>query len=179
MLKRLAAKDKNVKVIVNTRNFGHIRSPIHAMQQARGDAVISMVSDLQDPPEMIAEMVRDWENGYSMVIAVKQTSDENGLMFWIRSKYYRLVNRAVGIETYENFTGFGLYDRKVMDVVKSFDDPYPYFRGMIAEIGLPGKTIPFTPAAPQARHHAATIFIRSTTWRCSASPTCPRCRCAW
>jgi len=144
ILKRIAASDTNVKVIVNARNFGHIRSPIHAVHQACGDAVIGMASDLQDPPEMIPEMVREWEKGYFMVLAIKNASQENPLMFWIRKRYYRLVRRLSSIETFENFTGFGLYDRRVIDVVKTFDDPYPYFRGMIAEIGLPHTTIPFT-----------------------------------
>jgi glycosyltransferase involved in cell wall biosynthesis len=142
-VKRIARSDKNVKVIVNTRNFGHIRSPMHALQVASGDAVIGMAADLQDPPEMIADMIREWEKGYAIVVAVKNTSDESGLMFWVRTKYYRLVNRLSQIETYENFTGFGLYDRKVMDMVREFDDPYPYFRGMIAEIGLPHLELPF------------------------------------
>jgi len=137
VLKRLAASDRNVKIIVNARNFGHIRSPMHALHQTRGDAVIGIVADLQDPPEMIADMVREWENGYSMVLGIKRSSAENPLMFRIRKRYYRLVNRLSSIETFENFTGFGLFDRRVVDLVKSFADPYPYFRGMIAEIGLP------------------------------------------
>ncbi len=142
-LKALAARDKNVKVIRNTRNFGHVRSPIHALYQASGDAVIGIVADLQDPPEMIIDLVRKWEEGYPVVIGVKSASEESGLMFWIRKQYYRLVNRLSGVETYENFTGFGLYDRKVVDVIKQFDDPYPYFRGMIAEAGFRHFDIPY------------------------------------
>src|ERR1700751_4392590 len=122
-LKAIAAEDKNVKVIRNTRNFGHIRSPMHALYQTSGDAVIGIVADLQDPPEMIVELVRKWEEGYPVVITVKQASDESGLMFWIRNLYYRLVNQLSGVETYENFTGFGLYDRKVIDLIKKLDDP--------------------------------------------------------
>jgi glycosyltransferase involved in cell wall biosynthesis len=141
VLKDLAAVDPNVKIIVNARNFGHVRSPMHAFWQAQGDAVIGIAADLQDPPEMIAGMVRGWEEGYSMVLAIKRTSEENPLMFWIRKRYYALVNRLSSIETFENFTGFGLYDRRVVDLVKSFGDPYPYFRGMIAEIGLPHKKL--------------------------------------
>jgi polyisoprenyl-phosphate glycosyltransferase len=141
VLKQLAAEDPNVKIIVNSRNFGHVRSPMHAFWQAQGDAVIGIVADMQDPPEMIAEMVRGWEEGYSMVLAIKRSSSENSLMFWARKRYYRLVNRLSSLETFENFTGFGLYDRRVVDLVKSFGDPYPYFRGMIAEIGLPNKKI--------------------------------------
>jgi polyisoprenyl-phosphate glycosyltransferase len=142
-LKALAARDHNVKVIRNTRNFGQIRSPQHALYQASGDAVIGIVADLQDPPEMIVEMIKKWEEGYPVVICVKVTSGENPLMFWIRKRYYRLVRRLSGVETYENYTGFGLYDRKVVEVIKSFDDPYPYFRGMIAEAGFKHFDIPY------------------------------------
>ena len=137
ILKAIAAQDKNVKIIVNARNFGHIRSPIHGLFQARGDAVISIVADLQDPPPMITEMVREWENGAYCVLGIKRTSEEASLMFWLRKQYYRLVERISSIETIQNFTGFGLYDRKVVELVRSFEDPYPYFRGMIAEVGLP------------------------------------------
>jgi glycosyltransferase involved in cell wall biosynthesis len=143
ILRRIAAADTNVKLILNARNFGHIRSPMHAVHQVSGDATIGIVADLQDPPELIPQLIQEWENGYYMVLMVKRTSEESPLMFWIRKKYYRLVNRLSSIETFENFTGFGLFDRKVIEAVKSFDDPYPYFRGMIAEIGLPYKTIPF------------------------------------
>ena len=143
VLKRLASRDHNVKVIVNARNFGHIRSPYHAFLQTCGDAVIGIVADLQDPPEMIEEMIAKWEEGYSMVLCLKSASKENPVMFWIRTQYYRLVQRLSEIETFENFTGFGLYDRQVVEAVKSFPDAYPYFRGMIAEIGLPYHTIQF------------------------------------
>ncbi len=137
ILKQIARKDKNVKIIANTRNFGPVRSPMHALYQTRGDAVIGIVADLQDPPEMIADMLGEWEKGVPVVLAVKRQSEENPLMFWVRKKYYRLVNRLSNVETYENFTGFGLFDRKVVEIIKEFKDPYPYFRGLIAEIGLP------------------------------------------
>jgi len=137
ILKQIAAEDHNVKIIVNARNFGHIRSPIHALFQCRGDAVIGIVADLQDPPLMIADMIREWENGAYCVLGIKRTSEETSLMFWLRKQYYRIAERLSSVETIQNYTGFGLYDRKVVDLVRSFDDPYPYFRGMIAEIGLP------------------------------------------
>lgn len=137
ILKEIANRDRHVKVIANARNFGHLRSPMHGMFQASGDAVILLFSDLQDPPELLAEMVEHWAAGIPVTLAIKNTSDENGLMFWLRTKYYRLVNRLADLETYENFTGFGLYDRRVIEIIRSFNDPYPYFRGMIAEIGLP------------------------------------------
>jgi glycosyltransferase involved in cell wall biosynthesis len=137
ILKMIAAQDKNVKIIVNARNFGHIRSPIHGLFQCRGDAVIGIVADLQDPPPMIVDLIREWEKGAYCVLGIKRTSEENSLMFWLRKQYYKLAERLSSIETIQNYTGFGLYDRKVVDLVKSFGDPYPYFRGMIAEIGLP------------------------------------------
>jgi len=138
ILREIAAHDSNVKVIRNARNFGHVRSPMHAILQAQGDAVIVLMSDLQDPPEVLAQLLEQWENGVPIVIAVKHQSRESAPMFLVRKAFYRLVNRlADDIETYENFTGFGLYDRQVIDLVRQFGDPYPYFRGMIAEIGLP------------------------------------------
>jgi glycosyltransferase involved in cell wall biosynthesis len=152
-LKALAAKDRNVKVIRNTRNFGHVRSPMHAFNQATGDAVIGIVADLQDPPEMIVEMIHKWEEGYPVVICIKTTSGENGLMFWIRKQYYKLVKRLSGVETYENFTGYGLYDRQVVDTIKGFADPYPYFRGVIAEAGFRHFDIPYH---QPARKHGIT-----------------------
>lgn len=143
ILKSIAAEDKNVKIIVNSRNFGHIRSPMHAFFQCRGDAVIGVVADLQDPPAMIADMVREWENGAYCVLGIKRTSEENSLMFWMRKQYYRLVEQLSSIQTIQNFTGFGLYDRRVIELIRSFEDPYPYFRGMIAEIGLPTVKLPY------------------------------------
>ncbi|MGA8025924.1 MAG: glycosyltransferase family 2 protein [Bryobacteraceae bacterium] len=137
VLKQIASRDRNVKIIVNARNFGHIRSPMHAFLQTCGDAVIGIVADLQDPPELIPAMIEKWEQGYSMALCVKKSSQEHGLMFWIRTRYYQTVERLSSIQTFKNFTGFGLYDRKVVEAVRSFDDPYPYFRGMIADIGLP------------------------------------------
>ncbi len=142
VLREIAAADSNVKVIGNARNFGHVRSPMHALLQASGDAIIVLMSDLQDPPEVLAQLLEEWEKGIPIVIAVKQGSHEATSMFMVRKMFYRLVNRlADDIETYENFTGFGLYDRQVIDLVRQFGDPYPYFRGMIAEIGLPHSEV--------------------------------------
>ena len=137
ILKSIASQDPNVKIIVNARNFGQIRSPMHALFATSGDAVIGIVADQQDPPPMIAAFIREWENGASCVLGIKRSSEENSLMFWLRKQYYKLVERLSSVETIQNYTGFGLYDRKVVELVRSFDDPYPYFRGMIAEIGLP------------------------------------------
>ena len=144
ILRQLAAADPNVKVIRNTRNFGHLRSPVHAFLQARGDAAIVLYSDLQDPPELIEELVMHWEEGSPIVLAIKNQSRENPLMFWLRSRYYQLLKNVSSIEMVEHFTGFGLYDRKVIEMVRKVADPYPFFRGMIAEIGLPQKKVFYT-----------------------------------
>jgi glycosyltransferase involved in cell wall biosynthesis len=130
-----------VKVIVNARNFGHIRSPIHALLQAKGDAVLLIVADLQDPVSLIPAFIAEWEMGFYMVLGIKRTSEENSLVFFLRKQYYRVAEKLSSIETFQNFTGFGLYDRKVIEFVRAFEDPYPYFRGMLAEIGLPFKKI--------------------------------------
>jgi glycosyltransferase involved in cell wall biosynthesis len=142
-LREIAARDKNVKVIVNARNFGHIRSPHHAMVHARGDAVISVVSDLQDPPELIKEFIKKWEEGFLVVIAVKADSEESPLFFTIRKLYYEVVSRLAEIELNKNATGFGLYDRRFIDILAEIDDPYPYFRGLVSEIGFPVAKIPY------------------------------------
>jgi glycosyltransferase involved in cell wall biosynthesis len=138
VLREMAAEDAGVKIIVNARNFGHVRSPMHAFLQAEGDAVGFLCADLQDPPELFAEMIREWEKGFPIVAAIKTSSEESGLMYRIRTAYYRLVARLTDVEVLEHFTGFGLYDRSVVEQIRTnFRDPYPYFRGMIAELGLP------------------------------------------
>ncbi len=136
ILRRLAAGDKNVKIILNSRNFGPLRSPYHAFLQTCGDAVIPFVADMQDPPELIVEFLQQWEAGRKIVMGVKIGSGESPLMFLIRKSYYRLVKRLAEVELTSNFYGFGLYDRVVIDILRKLDDPYPYFRGMIAEIGF-------------------------------------------
>jgi len=144
ILRRICATDPNVRVIVNTRNFGHIRSPFHGLLQARGDAVISIVADLQDPPEMIRDFVQRWEAGYKVVVAVKEESREKRMMFFVRGMFYRLMDRLSEIPLVRNFTGFGLYDRVVMDTLREIDDPYPYFRGLICDLGYDRAEVPYT-----------------------------------
>ncbi|WP_223472933.1 MULTISPECIES: glycosyltransferase family 2 protein [unclassified Pseudomonas] len=142
-LRALAAQDKRVKLIFNARNFGHIRSPYHALLQARGDAAVLIASDLQDPPEMIEEFVKKWEEGFKTVMAVKPESEESRLMFLMRRTYYRFVTRISEVPLVQNATGAGLFDRVVLDILKKIDDPYPYFRGLLCEIGFPIATVPF------------------------------------
>ncbi len=143
VLRQLAAKDNRVKVILNARNFGHIRSPYYGLLQADGDAVVYMASDFQDPPELISKLIAGWERGAKAVLAIKDSSDETGAFFTLRKMYYRLVERLADVRTYQNFTGFGLYDRSVVDYCRSLQDPYPYFRGIIAETGLPTEEVHF------------------------------------
>jgi glycosyltransferase involved in cell wall biosynthesis len=145
VLRELAAEDPRVKIIVNARNFGHLRSPVHAMYQASGNAVFLLLSDLQDPPELLAQMVKHWEDGYPVVLGIKTSSQESGMMYAIRTAYYKTIRKLTDIETFEHFTGFGLYDRMVIDTLKArFNDPYPYFRGMIAETGYRHISVPYT-----------------------------------
>jgi polyisoprenyl-phosphate glycosyltransferase len=142
VLREMVAEDESVKVIVNARNFGPDRSGMHAFLQAEGDAVGSIAADLQDPPELFVEMIREWEKGFPIVAAIKNSSDESGLMYRLRTAYYRLVSRLTNVDILEHFTGFGLYDRSVIEQLRAnFRDPYPYFRGMIAELGLPYSTV--------------------------------------
>jgi glycosyltransferase involved in cell wall biosynthesis len=142
-LKAIAAKDKRVKIIVNVRNFGHIRSPYYALLQSRGDASVLMASDLQDPPEMIVDFVKKWEEGFKTVLAVKPESEESALMFFVRKIYYRLISRISEVPLVRNATGAGLFDRVIIDILRKIDDPYPYFRGLLCEIGFPIATVPF------------------------------------
>lgn len=142
-LRALAAQDKRVKLILNARNFGHIRSPYHALLQVKGDAAVLIASDLQDPPEMIEEFVKKWEEGFKTVMAVKPESEESRVMFWLRRTYYRFITRISEVPLVQNATGAGLFDRAVLDILKKIDDPYPYFRGLLCEIGFPIATVPF------------------------------------
>jgi glycosyltransferase involved in cell wall biosynthesis len=142
-VKRLAAADKRVKLIVNVRNFGHIRSPYHGILQARGQAVVCMAADFQDPPEMLPTFIAKWREGYKVVAAIKQESLESKAMWAIRSVYYRLARSMADVGLLEHFTGFGLYDQSVVQTLRGLDDPYPYFRGIIAELGFEVAKVPY------------------------------------
>jgi glycosyltransferase involved in cell wall biosynthesis len=149
ILREIAQQDKNVKVIINVRNFGHIRSPYYGLLQARGDAVIVLASDLQDPPSLIPNFIRKWEEGYKVVVGVKQQSEESPVVFALRRLYYRVLRQMSEIELVENFTGFGLYDQQVVEILRTLNDPYPYFRGLIAELGFECARIEYTQPARQ------------------------------
>ncbi len=144
VLRRIAAADRRVKVIVNTRNFGHVRSPYHALLQCRGDAVVAMAADLQDPPELIPAFLSKWREGYKVVLGVKAAAEESVLMFGIRRVGYFVIDRLSEVRQVRNNTGFGLFDQAVVKVLRQLQDPYPYFRGIVAELGFPYATIPYT-----------------------------------
>ncbi|MBA2271749.1 MAG: glycosyltransferase family 2 protein [Chthoniobacterales bacterium] len=144
ILRRISAEDSRVKVIFNARNFGAVRSGYHALMQAEGDAVVAMASDLQDPPPLIREFVAKWEEGFRVALAIKTQSEESGLFYLLRTAYYSTVKRLADIELTAHSTGFGLYDKQVIEVLRKMDDPYPYFRGMISDIGFESAKVPFT-----------------------------------
>ena len=144
-LRALAAQDPHIKVIANARNFGHIRSPYYGMLQAHGDAVVYMASDLQDPPALISEFIKKWQEGYKVVLGQKTQSREGWLFFCVRRIYYWLLNLVndSGAELVPNCTGFGLFDKEVIDQMRRLDDPYPYVRGLVCELGYAKALVPF------------------------------------
>ncbi|MDD5698418.1 MAG: glycosyltransferase family 2 protein [Victivallaceae bacterium] len=144
ILREIASKDKNFKVIFNSNNFGHIRSPYNAFIETAGDAAISMCSDLQEPPEVIEDLIKKWEEGFTVVVATKKQSKCNFLTHSLRKIYYWLLAKiSDSDEIIRNFTGFGLYDRKFRDAIKLYKDSYPYFRGLVGEIGFKRAEIKF------------------------------------
>jgi len=150
ILREIAAQDKNFKVILNARNFGVNRSGNNAFMQADGDAVVLMVSDLQDPPALIPEFIERWEQGYKVVMAVKNQSKESRIMYFLRSLYYIALEKMSDVKLIQHFTGFGLYDKQILEIYKTLNDPHPYFRGLISDIGFTPAIIYFT--QPQRRH---------------------------
>lgn len=143
ILREIAREDKRVRVIVNSRNFGPHQSPYHAILQSSGDAVIPVTADLQTPPEMIPEFIRHWEEGYKMVLAVRVGMQESPLLQWARNTFYSVIARVSHIEQIRHFIGYGLFDKKVVDILRDIDDAQPYFRGLISEIGFEKKTIEY------------------------------------
>lgn len=138
---KLCKENKNIKAIFNAKNFGWTKSPYYGLLQMTGDCVIVMCADFQDPPKMIVDFVREWESGYKIVIGIKNKSKENPIMYFIRNIYYKLIKNISETEHIEQFTGFGLYDKEFINVLKNLDDCYPYFRGIVAELGYKIKKI--------------------------------------
>ena len=142
-IRKLCALNKNVKGILNAKNFGQLNSPFYGITQITGDAVILMCADFQDPPRMILNFVKEWENGYKIVIGIKNKSKESKCMYLARTMYYKMIDKMADIKHIEHFTGFGLYDKKFIDVLRRLDDPTPYLRGIVAELGFTRKEIPY------------------------------------
>ena len=146
VIREICNKDKRVKALLNTRNFGCIRSPHNVMLSAFGDAVIFMVSDLQDPPELLPKMIKYWEEGYKIVLGQKNKSKENPLMYNVRRLFYKIMRTIVDDHTKQlkQCTGFGLYDNEVISIFRKIKDPYPYLRGLISEVGFDIAFVSFT-----------------------------------
>ena len=144
ILRELAAEDSNVKVILNARNFGPNRSGSYGMLQGTGDALICIVCDLQDPPEMIPSFLQKWEEGYKVVLGQKTKSKENPLMFQVRKLYYKIMEKLSETEHLTNVTGYGLFDKEVLDMIKWMDDPDPYIRGLVTQLGYKWCLVEYT-----------------------------------
>lgn len=143
IIRGLCDQDKRVKGILNAKNFGQFNSPYYAMLQSTGDCTILMAADFQDPVEMIPKYVKEWEKGYKIVIGIKKSSKENKIMYWLRSCYYKTIKKLSDVEQIEHFTGFGLYDHKFIKVLQELDDPTPFLRGIVAELGFRRREIPY------------------------------------
>ena len=143
LLRQICARNKRIKAIFNVKNFGQFNSPYYGMLQTTGDCVISICADFQDPVEMIPTFLKYWEDGYQIVHGVKTSSQESGIMYRLRSIYYKLIKKYSSVEQIEHFTGFGLYDRSFIDVLRNLKDPTPFIRGIVAELGGKRKEIPY------------------------------------
>ena len=143
LLREICKRNKHVKAILNAKNFGQFNSPYYGILQTTGDCVISMVCDFQDPIELIPKYLKEWENGYKIVIGIKTSSKENKLMYVMRSMYYSFVKKFSDTEQIQHFTGSGLYDREFIEVLRELDDPTPFLRGIVAELGFERKEIEY------------------------------------
>ena len=143
ILRKIAMKDKKIKVILNSRNFGHLKSPVHGLIQSSGDAVILMSSDFQDPPEMIHKYISEWEKGFEVVLGQKDTSEENFIKHFLKKIFYKFIQLISEVPLMVNTTGAGIFDKKIIQHIKKINDPYPYFRGLLSEITSNIKLIKF------------------------------------
>lgn len=143
LLREICAKNHHVKAILNAKNFGQFNSPYYGILQTTGDCTISMVCDFQDPIELIPQYLKEWEEGYKIVIGIKTSSKENKLIYHLRSLYYKIIKKFSDVEQIEHFTGSGLYDREFVEVLRNLNDPTPFLRGIVAELGYRRKEIPY------------------------------------
>ena len=142
-IKDLAKSDKNLKIIINLKNYGHIRSPFYGLLQSTGDASILMASDFQDPIELIPKYIDEWKKGKKIVLGEKISSEENKLKFSVRKLFYNFINYISETELTKNTTGSGIFDKSIIEKLKNIQDPYPYFRGLLSELGEEISTIKF------------------------------------
>lgn len=142
-LRKLCEENRKIKVIFNAKNFGQFNSPYYGLCQTTGDCTILMCCDFQDPIEMIPQLVQEWENGYKIVCAIKTTSKENKIMRFLRTCYYKMIKKMSEVDQIEHFTGFGLYDKSFIQVLRELNDPTPFLRGIVAELGYKRKDIPY------------------------------------
>ena len=157
-LKEICSKDKNVKVIINKKNFGHIKSPFYGILQSTGDACILMASDFQDPLELIPIYVKKWQSGSKIILGKKITSDENSLIFSIRKFFYKFLNKISETKLTENTTGSGIFDKSIINQLKDIKDPYPYLRGLLSELGEEISVVEFNQPKRQAGITKNNIF---------------------
>lgn len=150
LLREICKKNPKIKAIFNVKNFGQFNSPYYGMLQTTGDCTICMCCDFQDPVDMIPKLVHEWENGYKIVCAIKTTSKENKIMRFLRTCYYKLIRKMSDVEQIEHFTGFGLYDKSFIEVLRNLKDPSPFLRGIVAELGYRRKDIPYEQAKRRA-----------------------------
>lgn len=143
ILRELCKHDKRVKCILNAKNFGPFNSPYYGITQSTGDCTVLLCADFQDPVAMIVDFVKEWEKGYRIVIGIKTTSKENRIMYFFRSCYYKLIKRMSDVDQIEHFTGFGLYDKRFVEILKNLKDSTPFLRGIVAELGYARKEIPY------------------------------------
>ncbi len=143
LLRDICKRNSHIKAIFNAKNFGQFNSPYYGILQTTGDCTISMVCDFQDPIELIPQYIREWENGYKIVIGIKKTSKENPIMYKFRSIYYKVIKKFSNVEQIEHFTGSGLYDKEFVEVLRNLKDPTPFLRGIVAELGYRRKEIPY------------------------------------
>ena len=158
ILKEICSKDKKVKVIINTKNFGHIKSPFHGILQSTGDACILLASDFQDPLDLIPIYIKKWQNGSKIVLGKKITSEENSLIFSIRKFFYKFLNKISETKLTENTTGSGMFDKSIINQLKNIKDPYPYLRGLLSELGEEISVVEFNQPKRQAGITKNNIF---------------------
>ena len=158
LLRQICAENPKIRAIFNSKNFGQFNSPYHGICQTTGDCTICVCCDFQDPLDMIPKFLEEWENGYKVVIGIKTSSKENKLMYFLRSIYYKLIRKLSKVEQIEHFTGFGLYDKSFVEVLRNLDDSTPFLRGIVAELGPKIKRVEYEQAKRRAGKTSNNVF---------------------